>query len=458
LRSWRDFFPNATIYGIDVQPDTQFDDEDRIVTFLCDSTDRSQVDRLMERMNGKEFDIILDDGSHRLEDQIATLRNLYRFVKEGGTYVVEDVVNGALVHHQDKIRAVCGDDPFFFNGSRNNPLVIMKRPGARADVDARVAHGAGPQPSGAPVADRSSALRKAAADEWAGHGPLSRQTFDPRLNFIVGVPRSGTTLFRAMLGAHPRICAPSETPWLCGAYDNSPSLRELLRYLATGGDGPVKNIQDVAVPDVTRAAKRFLLELFDSKLKHDKKDILVLKTPDDIWFVDDLIQFFPHAKILHVRRDVRDVALSTVNSGWRTLNHFGLNSFENAVGRWIACERKIADLAKSNTNIASFRFEELVTQPEIELDRAAKFLGVSFDAKMLDYVGHLTDAPAWELGSRDVKRHGSVKAARAWAYRSAAPTDEQRRVIEVNAAKIAVLGYSGGWQSEETPPTPDTAL
>ena len=132
MRSWCDFFPNATIYGIDVQPDMQFEGEDRIGTFLCDLTDRSQVDQLIQRMNRKEFDIILDDGSHWLEDQLATLRNLYQFVKEGGTYIMEDVVNGALFHHQDRIKAVCGDDPFFFHGSRNNPLVIVKRPRARA--------------------------------------------------------------------------------------------------------------------------------------------------------------------------------------------------------------------------------------------------------------------------------------------------------------------------------------
>jgi hypothetical protein len=183
-------------------------------------------------------------------------------------------------------------------------------------------------------------------------------------------------------------------------------------------------------------------------MKKDGKEILVLKTPDDIWFVDELIDFFPDAKILHLRRDVRDVALSTIDTGFPTLNHFGDNNFANAVGRWIACETKIQQLAKTHTNIHSFRFEDLVTHPKAELERAAGTLGVPFSPRMLDYAPHLTDTPAWEAGSRSVMRQTSLNAARAWAHRSITPTKEQRQVIEDNASRIEALGYPGGWHCE----------
>jgi hypothetical protein len=288
-----------------------------------------------------------------------------------------------------------------------------------------------------PAATQSSTLSK---------GPSSS-----RLHFIVGVPRSGTTLFRSMLGAHPMICAPSETPWLSGAYGAPPSLRELLRNLIDAGDGPVKNIQSVAKADVRRAARLFVLELFATKMQKEGKEILVLKTPDDIWFIDELIDFFPHAQILHLRRDVRDVALSTVDTGFPTLNHFGNNNFGNAVGRWITCETKIQQIAKRHTNIHSFRFEDLVTHPRAELERAAGILGVPFAPRMLDYALHLTDTPEWEAGSRSVMRQRSLNATRAWAHRSLTPTAEQRQVIEENAKRIEALGYPGSWHCESHP-------
>jgi hypothetical protein len=277
------------------------------------------------------------------------------------------------------------------------------------------------------------------------HAPTAQPA---AIHFIVGVPRSGTTLFRAMLGAHPKICAPSETPWLTGAYGGGPSLRELMQNLAAADNGPIKNIKNVSLPDITRAAENFLSQLFATKMRAEEKDILVLKTPDDIWFVDDLIKFFPASKIIHVRRDVRDVALSTIASGWPVLNHFGENSFSNAVNRWIACERKITEIAKTNPNIASFRFEDLVTRPRIELERAASFLDLPFDAAMLDYAQHLIDAPTWEAGSRDIKRHKAVEATRAWAYKTKTPTDEQRQVIDLHSREIALLGYPQGWQAD----------
>jgi hypothetical protein len=135
LRSWREFFPNATIYGIDVQPDTQFDNEPRILTSLCDSTDGMQVDRYMRSIKHRKFDIIIDDGSHTPNDQLATLQGFFEFLKADGTYVIEDIAFGGQFHHLDKIRAVCGDNPFFFAGPQNNPLVITKR--SQTEIDDR---------------------------------------------------------------------------------------------------------------------------------------------------------------------------------------------------------------------------------------------------------------------------------------------------------------------------------
>jgi glycosyltransferase involved in cell wall biosynthesis len=124
LRAWRDYFPNATVYGADTQPDTQIYNEDRIITLLCDSTNRYQVDSLVRPM--ELFDVIIDDGSHRLDDQKRTLENFFPLLKPGGIYIVEDIIPGGLYHHQDFIRSVVGDAVLHFAGTENNPLVITK--------------------------------------------------------------------------------------------------------------------------------------------------------------------------------------------------------------------------------------------------------------------------------------------------------------------------------------------
>jgi hypothetical protein len=127
LRAWRDFFPNATLYGMDVQPDTQFTDEERIVTLRGNSTDPAQISHALQQTRHKSFDIIIDDGSHYAADQIATLTNLFPLVNPNGTYIVEDLVGSQIFESMGQISEICGGSPYFFVGPRNNALVITKR-------------------------------------------------------------------------------------------------------------------------------------------------------------------------------------------------------------------------------------------------------------------------------------------------------------------------------------------
>src|SRR5262249_8349115 len=105
LRSWRDYFPQAQIFGIDVQPDTQFS-EQRIRTFICNSTDRRAVEKLVTRNNLNEIDVVIDDGSHKAADQLASLENLFHLLAPNGLYVIEDVMGNGLLDRKRDIQAI----------------------------------------------------------------------------------------------------------------------------------------------------------------------------------------------------------------------------------------------------------------------------------------------------------------------------------------------------------------
>jgi hypothetical protein len=87
LRVWRDYFPKAQVYGVDIAKDCMFT-EDRIQTFLFDSSENEYTDYYL---NNLEFDIIIDDGNHDPKYQIKTLRNLLPKLKDKGYYVIEDI-------------------------------------------------------------------------------------------------------------------------------------------------------------------------------------------------------------------------------------------------------------------------------------------------------------------------------------------------------------------------------
>ncbi len=122
LYMWRDFFPNAQIYGADIRPESMFTD-DRIATFLCDQNSEKDLLRLLTEI-GTDLDLIIDDGSHKPEDQIATCQILMPLLKRDVLYIIEDVI-----HSQKLVKALQGYDcwvPPIARQRGNNKLVVVK--------------------------------------------------------------------------------------------------------------------------------------------------------------------------------------------------------------------------------------------------------------------------------------------------------------------------------------------
>lgn len=95
IRMWSRYFPNARIFGIDVNP-AGFLDNDRIKTYVVDQGDRQQLESFINKSGVKQFDIIIDDGSHRPDHQQVSLGVLFPYLAAGGVYCIEDLENNGL--------------------------------------------------------------------------------------------------------------------------------------------------------------------------------------------------------------------------------------------------------------------------------------------------------------------------------------------------------------------------
>ena len=89
LYMWRDFFPNAQIYGADIHPETIFEDE-RIETFICDEREKADILRLIKN-TGSDIDLFIDDGNHNSRRQIFLAKTLMPQLKKDVIYIIEDV-------------------------------------------------------------------------------------------------------------------------------------------------------------------------------------------------------------------------------------------------------------------------------------------------------------------------------------------------------------------------------
>ena len=90
LRVWREFFPNADLYGFDVE-DFSFFAQERTSTFRGDQSSREDLDRFLQTVDARGFRIVVDDGSHASSHQQTSLATLFSHVEPGGIYVIEDL-------------------------------------------------------------------------------------------------------------------------------------------------------------------------------------------------------------------------------------------------------------------------------------------------------------------------------------------------------------------------------
>lgn len=90
LRMWREFFPNAHIFGLDSNGDCLFH-EDRITCIAADQGNAQSLVQAVALAGAEPFDLIVEDGSHELGHQILTAQILVPWLSAIGIYVCEDM-------------------------------------------------------------------------------------------------------------------------------------------------------------------------------------------------------------------------------------------------------------------------------------------------------------------------------------------------------------------------------
>ena len=94
LRAFRDFAPDAQVYGADIDRRVLFEEE-RIKTFFVDQTELASFDELARQV-GTGFDLIIDDGLHTINANLAVMLFALPRLKPGGWIVIEDIAPAAV--------------------------------------------------------------------------------------------------------------------------------------------------------------------------------------------------------------------------------------------------------------------------------------------------------------------------------------------------------------------------
>ncbi|GAA4935080.1 sulfotransferase [Streptomonospora halophila] len=218
----------------------------------------------------------------------------------------------------------------------------------------------------------------------------SRQVGSPV--FVISPVRSGSTLLRMILNSHSRIRAPHEL-----------HLRTVEVQLAE--EFSAKSMLEL---DLDRHELEHVLwdRILHLELERSGKDVIVDKTPGNVWAWERLSYAWPHAKFIFLMRHPEGIVGSLAR---RKNNTATRDKLEANVLKYLEPLEK----ARTTLDGHAIRYEDLTSEPEETLRKLCAYLDVEWEPDMLDYGEHDHGNLGANLGDRSANiRSGRIQAAR----------------------------------------------
>lgn len=209
--------------------------------------------------------------------------------------------------------------------------------------------------------------------------------------FLVGCPRSGTTLLQRILDAHSEIAIMPETHFVrrfwnrrgyFGALDDDANYDALVKAITVIPEFPDSGLSDTdftaAAWMIDRSYPALFGLLLDSFKTQKRARIVGEKTPNHVLFIETLRQFFPGARFLNIVRDPRAVVNSWRQYPWSTGS---LRKDAEFWRRHVVAGRR----HQSAQDLHTMYYEQLIQAPEVCIPDICRFLGVAFEPDMLEF-------------------------------------------------------------------------
>ncbi len=270
--------------------------------------------------------------------------------------------------------------------------------------------------------------------------------------FLMGCPRSGTTLLQSLLSAHPQIASfpeskffqclpPAENsrrrklgiiahqlkPWLETYFKDDLKRPEMLRYLP---NIPLKKLY-------TQQFFKILSILADEQ----GKDIVLEKTPQHIFYLNEIITYCPQSQIIHLIRQGEDVVASLYEATHRYPQYWdGIWELDQCIDWWnraVYISQQYADYP----NHILVSYEQLLENPERVLKNICNFIKIEYDFKMIHNYGKASQSLILDEAGRSVNR-SQIKSSNSNKFNKTF-TEEQRSYVLSKLEKIEINFYQG---------------
>jgi hypothetical protein len=270
--------------------------------------------------------------------------------------------------------------------------------------------------------------------------------------FVIGAPRSGTTLLRYVLCSHPRIHIPPESNFIPRLLERRPSresgradavrvLETMMTYRSFFKDwrgerpdprGVLEGLPDLEPSTIISAVFSEYAGQYGAERWGDKSPIYTMH-------VDVLAHAFPAAQFIHIIRDGRDVALSMQRTyrGSRFFYidvYYGARSWKKRVLHASAAGARLGP-----SRYLELRYEDLTANPETVIRDICEFLGEAYHPAMM----HPSREAVRHHHSRGIHEatRKPLTTSRSGRWRTEMPLRDQRLVQAVAGDLLAAKGY-----------------
>ena len=217
------------------------------------------------------------------------------------------------------------------------------------------------------------------------------------LFFIIGRPRSGTTLLRLLFESHPNVIIPPESPVILGLYKRYSKLKnweekDILNlinnlYKQRYFDLWLFNREQLTAKLLEYTGKnsfdsiiRTLYLLYQSPFPKEKILLIGDKNPGYSMYIRELQKLYPESKFIFINRDYRDNYLSLTNV------NFEVPVVPLVVYRWKFAYKQFLKLQKKSPDRFYYlKYEDLATDPQKEFHQLCEYLDIKYDPAVFDF-------------------------------------------------------------------------
>ncbi|MBB2943884.1 hypothetical protein FB565_003613 [Actinoplanes lutulentus] len=267
--------------------------------------------------------------------------------------------------------------------------------------------------------------------------------------FVVGCPRSGTTMLQLMLHAHSRIAIPPETRFLLAGYTKRAEfgdladeanrralgrwIVELSQFEDLGLDAATVVEAVVAAPPTLGSAFGTVFTMYSARFGKprwgDKRPLYLRHLPT-------ILRLFPDAQIINIMRDGRDCVSSLKETPWKPAE------FDTMIDYWTqSADSSLLAARRYPRDVYHLvRYEDLVADPEPHLRTICEFLGEDFEDAMTR-PNQLASVAVPEYKTWHTMTHKAPTTERVASWKSRLTEDEVRLCETSFGERLAKFGY-----------------